>query len=303
LAESHSLVGDILLQAGDKKGALQDYQRALQLRQQLVMRDTNAADFQYELAVAHANVAVALRRLSRHDEALVEARNFLRIFADLVSRWPGNFAFLEVPHTGLRNNNHRALLTPDQRDDVGAAFKKGFDEAKSRAARNLQDRRRQEEWANYCSEMAVFSLFFGDVSEVLIHAENAVAASRNLSLLAPTYAGYKTQLARAYLALAAYQLLNRQASAAIQSSRHGLRLDPSSLECQAILAMGYLLDHQGEPARAILLANKDRTVAYQQTFSDAIMDELRRFRQRGLAPPTTEKMEKWLSSDFGQAAP
>jgi len=57
LAKSHSLVGELLLEAGEKKAALKEYQEALRIREELTRANTSAVALQYSLALAHADAA------------------------------------------------------------------------------------------------------------------------------------------------------------------------------------------------------------------------------------------------------
>jgi len=96
----------------------------------------------------------------------------------LASRWPRNFAFLEGPRAAEKDVNLQVSLSPEQRDEVSAAFKRGFQAAQKRFERDMEDAKLQEEFGGYCSEMAVLNLWLGDVAETVIHADNAVGHCR-----------------------------------------------------------------------------------------------------------------------------
>jgi len=103
LARSHSLVGELLLEASEKKEALKEYQEALRIREDLAKANASVIALQYSLALAHADVATTLERLSKVGGATIEARNAVRVLTPLASRWPRNFVFLEAPRAGENN--------------------------------------------------------------------------------------------------------------------------------------------------------------------------------------------------------
>src|SRR5204863_9269543 len=123
LARCHSLLGEMLLQAGEKENALQEYLGALQIREQLAAGDNPAPHLQCALAVAHADVALAFRRLSHHDEALVQARQTLDLVAALLSRWPGNSVLLSSPRLHGKNLHANFAFRSEQQDAVLTAFR------------------------------------------------------------------------------------------------------------------------------------------------------------------------------------
>ncbi|HXJ61738.1 MAG TPA: protein kinase, partial [Verrucomicrobiae bacterium] len=134
LARCHSLLGEMLLQAGEKENALQEYLEALQIREQLAAGDNPAPHLQCALAVAHADVALALRRLSHHAEALVQARQTLDLVAALLCRWPGNSVLLSSPRLHGKNLHPGLAFRSEQQDAVLAAFRRGFAGAQRTAA-------------------------------------------------------------------------------------------------------------------------------------------------------------------------
>ena len=120
---------------------------------------------------------------------------------------------------------------------------------------------------------------------------------QKLSQAAPTNAFYRTRLLRASVALATFQILNRQPQAAIATSLHALQLDNSMVEFRALLAIGYCLNGQKNEANAILLENKDLKVGPTQTFTEAVLDDLHRLAERGIIHPDLGKIEKLMKAD------
>ena len=62
LAASCSLYGDMLLQQGQGASALEQYQKALEIRSRLARQDTQAVNLQYWQSLAHVKIAAALWR-------------------------------------------------------------------------------------------------------------------------------------------------------------------------------------------------------------------------------------------------
>jgi tetratricopeptide (TPR) repeat protein len=291
-------MGDMLLQANKKEDALKAYREALNIREQLASRDTNAAALRYGLALSHANVAVALRRLSRTDEALAEARQTLDLLGDMASRWPGNFVLTEGPRAREGNIRSKLQISPDRRGDFRITFVQGFDTIQASGA---ADSKNAELWGCYCSEGAVLALFFDDIGKAVDHGQKAVGVWQNLSRAAPTNPEFQTRLMRAYLALGAFQLLNRQPQETIRTCQLAHRLDPARADFNALLVLGCLFADQYDEARSVLLEYKDLKVSPWQTFPEAVLEDLRRLREKGLTALDMARVEQRLAADLSQA--
>ena len=220
----------------------------------------------------------------------------------LVSRWPGNLAFLEWPRVGSGNLGSQAPLDRVKRYDFLAAFNRGFAAAQQQAERHSSDLERQEKWGSYCAEMAVWHLLFGDLEQAAIQAEKARAMWEYLGRAAPTNLFCHAQLERAYVVLGVSRLLNGQAQAAMKSAREGLKLNAAMTECKAILALGLAFDGQYEKASEILLQNRAHKVGQNQIFPEAVLNDLRRFRDNGLMQLDPGKLEKLLAAALPQTS-
>lgn len=295
LASYRSLMGDMLLQARKKGDALNAYLEALRLRQELATRDTNAVALQYRLALSHANVAVVLGRLSRTDEALAEARQTLDLLSNMASRWPGNLVLTEGPRAREGNIRSKLQISPDQREDFRAIFMQGFDAIQASGA---ADSRKAELWGRYCSERAVIALFYEDIGKAVDHAQKAVGVWQNLSRAAPANPEFRTRLMRTYLALGAFQLLNRQPQETIRTCRLAGGIEPAGADFNALLVLGCLFADQYDQARSVLLDHKDLKVSPWQTFPQAVLENLRRLRAKGLTQLDMAQVEQRLAADF-----
>jgi tetratricopeptide (TPR) repeat protein len=295
LASYRSLMGDMLLQAGDKEAARDAYLEAVRIRKELANRDTNAAAVQFGLPLSHVKVAVACRRLSRTNEALVEARLTLDLLGDIASRWPGNFILTEGPRAREGNIRYKLRLKPDQQEDFRATFTQGFD------ASQATDSKNSEQWGRYCSEKAVFALFYDDVGTAVKHAQKAVGVWQNLARAAPANAEFHKRLMQAYLALGALQLLNSQPQETIKTSQIGRGLEPARADFDALLVLDHLLADQYDQALSLALEHKDLKVSPWQTFRDAILEDLGRLREKGLTHLDMVRVEQRLAADPSKA--
>ena len=302
LASYHSAMGDMLLQAQETENALTEYQAALDIRQQLANRDTNAAALQFSLALSHANVAAALRRISRPEDALAQARKgstcwgtWPRAGREISCSW-------KAPRGREGNIRYKLRIGPGQQEDFRAVFAQGFDAAKTASATDSKNPLLAEQWGSFCSEKAVFALFYGDVAETVDYAQKAADTWRTLSRAAPTNTEYKARLMQACLALGAFQLINQQPQETVKTSQFALKLDPTQAEFKALLVLGFLFDDHYDKARGILLDNRDLKVGPRQTFPEAVLEDLRRLREKGLTQLDMVKFEQRLAADFPKAA-
>jgi tetratricopeptide (TPR) repeat protein len=298
LASYRSLMGDMLLQARKKEDALNAYLEALRIRQELASRDTNAAALQYGLALSHAHVAVALRRLARTDDALAAARQTLDLLGNMASRWPGNFVLTEGPRAREGNIRSKLQISPDQREDFRTAFAQGFDAIQ---ASGTADSKHAEVWGCYCSERAVLALFYDDVGKAVDHAQKAASVWQDLLRTAPGNGEFQTRLMQSYLALGAFQLLNRQPQETIRTCQLARRLDPARADFNALLVLGCLFADQYDQARNVLLEHKNLKVSPWQTFPEAVLEDLRRLRAKGLTQLDMVRVEQRLSADLAKA--
>jgi tetratricopeptide (TPR) repeat protein len=102
-----------------------------------------------------------------------------------------------------------------------------------------------------------------------------------------------------YLNLAWCQLLNRKARQAIAASLKALELSPDdAIMIKTNLAHGYLFDNQFDKAKAIYLENKDAKLADdKRSFSQAVLDDFKQFREAGITHPDMEKIQALLAAN------
>jgi hypothetical protein len=304
LALRYSQCGDmlmrtVLLHMGKKKMALQYYDRALEIRKRLADADPNSTPLQYWVALSRLSRAGALRRLSRYEEAAEEARQALQVFKALASRWPGNVVFLEGPRAAKKGLSALPAINREQLKDALKATKPGFIQARELAARDSATEKDIADYSGYCSELAVAHFFRGATAQALEKAWQAADLWKRLSPGASHDPSYRTNRTAALVALGAFQLFDRQTMGAIDTARQGLALDSSRVEFKAILALGCLIQGQFEEARAVLLENKNLEAGLSQTFPEAVLDDLRRLRERGVVSSELLKnLEQRLASDL-----
>ena len=300
LAQSYSLAGDILFEAGEKTSSLEQYRQALQIRKDLAQRGSRAASLQIALALAHARLAATLEHLAQREEALNEARYALRTLRPLVSRWPGNMALLEMPVQNDSNPGVLSAMTSVQHAEFALAFKRGFEAAHPRKAAAPSDQSIQDDWANYCSEMAVLNLWQRDIAGAALQAEKAMKVRHELFRDNPS--DLKSQLVEASISLCALQILNHQVPAAIKTAREGILLQPDAVALKGLLVISHLLRGEFDQAQPLLLENKNLQVGPRQTFAEAGLENLVQLRERGFDVPNRETVEHFLTLNSLQAS-
>ncbi|MGA2129950.1 MAG: hypothetical protein ABSG76_27790 [Xanthobacteraceae bacterium] len=82
-------IGDMLNNAGDPRGAVEQYRLALAATQRLAEKSTTSA-LQRDLAVGHARIGDVLDGLGDRDDAVVEYRAAHDIWAALAAANPGD---------------------------------------------------------------------------------------------------------------------------------------------------------------------------------------------------------------------
>ncbi|HEV3121787.1 MAG TPA: hypothetical protein VGY53_07790, partial [Isosphaeraceae bacterium] len=102
-------------------------------------------------------------------------------------------------------------------------------------------------------------------------------------------------LAESYGNLAFAELFQRRFQEAIAASREGLKADPTQTFIATNLAHGLLFTNQLEEAKNVYSEYKDVKLGAGQTFAQAVLDDFRLFRQKGLTHPDMEKIEKMLN--------
>jgi Bacterial SH3 domain. len=99
-----------------------------------------------------------------------------------------------------------------------------------------------------------------------------------------------------YIDLGTWQLYNRKPRETIAASLKALELTPqNAVLIKTNLAHGYLFDNQFEKAKAIYLENKDAKLPDERTFSRAVLEDFKQFRDAGLTHPDMEKIEALLT--------
>jgi hypothetical protein len=98
------------------------------------------------------------------------------------------------------------------------------------------------------------------------------------------------------LNLAWFQLFNRKPREAIAASLKALELSPDdAIMIKTNLAHGYLFDNQFDKAKTIYLENKNAKIADdKRSFSQAVRDDFKEFREAGITHPDMEKIQALL---------
>jgi hypothetical protein len=90
------------------------------------------------------------------------------------------------------------------------------------------------------------------------------------------------------------ELLDRRPREAVSAALKGLEADPTLVSIEVNLAHGYLLDDQVEKATAIYVENKDVILEGTRTFADAVRDDFKLLREKGITHPDMDRIEQLL---------
>jgi tetratricopeptide (TPR) repeat protein len=104
LAYGHNGIGVVLSQTGKPANALQEYQKALAIRQQLADANPAVTAFQSDLAASHLNIGIVLSQTGKPAEALQEFQEVRAIRQQLADANPTVTAFqsdLAYSHLGI----------------------------------------------------------------------------------------------------------------------------------------------------------------------------------------------------------
>jgi serine/threonine protein kinase len=88
LATAHTNIAEVLFQRGNLAAALEQFGKALEIREELVTRDPEDGDLQRSVSGAHFNVGVTLEAQGKTAEALSEIRTSLRLAEALAAKDP-----------------------------------------------------------------------------------------------------------------------------------------------------------------------------------------------------------------------
>jgi tetratricopeptide (TPR) repeat protein len=101
LALSHSSIGVVLMDKGKPAAALEEYQKALAIRQKLADANPTVAEFQGAVAQSHQDIAMVLRQTGKLEEALTALRQALAIQQKLADTEPAYQLDLARSHSGI----------------------------------------------------------------------------------------------------------------------------------------------------------------------------------------------------------
>ncbi|TXI18877.1 MAG: ATP-binding protein [Nitrosomonas sp.] len=134
----------------------------------------------------------------------------------------------------------------------------------------------------------------GKPEEALKNYQESLAIRQKLAAHDPSNMGWQKDLAGTYLNVAWHQLLNQQPEKAIEASQYGLAIKTNErmeATLHTNLAHGYLFTGQFDKAEAIYLRYRDKTVSDGRSFKQAVLDDFKEFRQRGIDHPDMSRIE------------
>ena len=125
LSVSHDRIGNVLVAAGDREGALTAYRAGLAIREPLARRDPGNTEWQRDLSVSHGKIGDVLEAEGDREGALNSYRASLAIDNTLTRRDPGNTEWqrdLSVSHERIGN----VLEAEGEREGALTAYRAGL---------------------------------------------------------------------------------------------------------------------------------------------------------------------------------
>jgi len=254
LAAAYDRVGDVRGQAysanlGDNAGALESYQKALQMREALVACDPHNIQNKRELASSYRKVGNRLLETSEAGSGLENLGKSLALYVQLANEQPAD--------AGIRYD------LADIYNDIGLAFEDWGDIANALAHhRKALPIREQFITADpspqHRRDLSVTyvnlgrALFFnGEVKEALESNQKGLILRASLSTENPTNADYRRLLAISYQNDGDYRALIGDTNGALDSFRKKLALDEQSMaadpaNAQARADFGYSCERLAE---------------------------------------------------------
>lgn len=134
----------------------------------------------------------------------------------------------------------------------------------------------------------------GRLEEALKNSQQSLAIRQKLVAHDPSNVGWQNDLAATYMGIAWYALFNQQAEQAIEASKQGLTIKTDE-KIEAMLytnlAHGFLFTGQFDTARAIYLNYQDQVVSDGRSFKQAVLDDFKELRQRGINHADMRRIE------------
>ncbi|MEQ1720524.1 MAG: tetratricopeptide repeat protein [Nitrosomonas sp.] len=283
-------IGDVLNAQGKPAEALQHYQDSLAIRKTLTTQDPGNTAWQQDVSVSLERIGGMLNAQEKPAEALQHYQDSLAIRKTLTTQDPGNTAWQQDVSVSLERIGG-VLNAQEKPAEALQHYQDSLAIMQKLTAQDPSNKQWQSDLNRLYERVPLVLFELNRFSEAVDSAQNLVAYLRQPMTGNPT--DPKT-LAGAYVHLAWCALFNQQPNLAIEASEQGLAINSDESTGAVLhtnLAHGYLFTNQYEQARAIYQRYQNIAIGDGRSFKQAILDDFKEFRQKGLVHADMKKIE------------
>jgi tetratricopeptide (TPR) repeat protein len=293
LAQSHARLGRSLKAQNDLSGALASYRAGFAIMAVLATNDSGNTDMQHDLSSILREMGEVLQARGELDEALAIYQKSVVVRKALIQRDPRNGNWQR--QLAVTNDNIGDVLTA-KGDPAGAlaAYRESLaieEVLVKKDPGNLQ-------WQD---DLIITSTHVGDTLVAAGRHEEALASNvERVKICRGRYAASRSDVSRSDLvdalgSLSFVLLFNRQPADALTAAQEALALDPSAVWIETNHAHALLFLDRFEEAKAIYLANKDKSVGNNRMFKEAVKDDFAEFQKYKIANPRMNEIDVLIS--------
>jgi len=286
-------IGDVLNAQGKPEEALKNYHESLAIGQRLVAQDPSNTGWQRDVSVSLTRIGDVLNAQGNPEEALKNYQESLAIGQRLVVQDPSNVDWQRDVSLSLTRIGD--VLNAQGKPEEAL---KNYQESLAIGQRLVAQDPSNTGWQR---DVSVSLEKIGDVldeqgklKDALKNYQESFAIRQKLAAHDPSNSGWQNDLIATYGSIAWYQLLNHQPEKAIEASQYGLAIKTNErmeATLHTNLAHGYLFTGEFDKAQAIYLRYRDKTVSDGRSFKQAVLDDFKEFRQRGIDHPDMSRIE------------
>lgn len=283
-------IGDVLNAQGKPTEALQHYQDSLAIRKTLTTQDPGNTAWQWGSSLSLTRIGDVLNTQGKPAEALQHYQDGLAILQKLTAQDPSNTTWQRDVSLSLVRIGD-VLNAQEKPTEALQHYQDGLAIRKTLTAQDPSNKQWQNDLNGLYGRIPVVLFELNRFSEAVDVAQSWVAYLRQPMAGNPT--DPKT-LAGAYVHLAWCALFNQQPNLAIEASEQGLAINSDESTGAVLhtnLAHGYLFTNQYEQARAIYQRYQDIAIGDGRSFKQAILDDFKELRQKGLVHADMKKIE------------
>ncbi len=290
---SYERLGDVALQEGDLKAAREAYQQGMEISRRLAQADPTNVQAQRDLSISYNRLGDVAQKEGNLKAAREAYQQDMEISRRLAQTDPTN---AQAQRELFVSYNNLGIVAQKERNLKAAreAYQQGMEISRRLAQTDLTNAEAQRDLSVSYNNLGIVAQKEGDLEAAREAYQQGMDIRRRLVQANPTDARARRDLASAYGNMAELELSWRRPKEAIAAAEAGLKADPAEGWIKVNLAHGYLFDGQYEKAKELYLANRAVKLNDEQTFADAVLDDFRQFREKGLSHPDMEKIEKLL---------